>query len=130
MSQACVNSAGFGPHNPVMARLAENRRLTAAGHFQDVRHLNFFLEQSGLQHDPGDALAIVPRQPDAAVDAFLRRIGVPADAHVQIALAEPPANGAAPPAFQVPAFLEQCQYPVNTVSLAGSLTVPTRSALT
>jgi sulfite reductase (NADPH) flavoprotein alpha-component len=94
-------SAGFGPHNPVLARLTENRRLTAPGHFQDVRHLSFDLEQSGLQHEPGDALALVPRQPDAAVAAFLQRVGLPAGAHLRVTLAEAHSHGAEPPAFHV-----------------------------
>lgn len=93
--------AGFGPQNPVMARLAENRRLTAPGHFQEVRHLSFDLQQSGLQYEPGDALAIVPRQPDAAVDAFLERVGLSRDAHVLVGPSETQANGSRRHSFQV-----------------------------
>jgi sulfite reductase (NADPH) flavoprotein alpha-component len=94
-------NAGFGPHNPVLARVVENRRLTAAGHFQDVRHLSFDLEQTGLQHDPGDALALVPRQPDAAVHAFLQCVGLLPDARLRVALAHSAPDDVETPAFQV-----------------------------
>ena len=89
----------------MLARLVENRRLTAADHTQDVRHLAFDLGQSGLRYEPGDALTIVPQQPQAAVDAFLARLGLPAGAHVRVQLSEPPANTTddshVQPSFQV-----------------------------
>jgi len=106
LTDAAHAHAGYGPHKPFMARLIENRRLTALGHFQDVRHLTFDLHDSGLHYEPGDTLAVVPRQPPAAVDTFLKRLGLPPSAHVRVQLAEPPANGAEPPCFQVPAQLQ------------------------
>ena len=88
-------------HQPFLARLTDNRRLTAPSHFQDVRHLAFDLAGSALQYEPGDALAIVPQQPDSAVAAFLERLGLRPSQQVQVQLAEPPPDGAESPSFQV-----------------------------
>lgn len=43
----------YGAWRPYMARLAVNRRLTAASHFQDTRHLELDLEESGISYEPG-----------------------------------------------------------------------------
>ena len=67
-----------------MAPLRSNDRITADDHFQDVRHLVFGTAGSGLEWQPGDALAILPRQPTAAVHALLQRLGLPTSAKVRI----------------------------------------------
>lgn len=67
-SQGARHSAA----RPFFARLLENRRLTAPDHFQDVRHLVIDLAGSGISYLPGDVLAIVPRQPAAAVAAVMQ----------------------------------------------------------
>jgi sulfite reductase alpha subunit-like flavoprotein len=89
--------AGYGPGRPYLARLVANRRVTAEGHFQDTRHLEFDLGDSGLSYEPGDVLAIVPRQPQSAVDEFLRHMGLRAEDRVRIELAETPSQSAALP---------------------------------
>ena len=38
---------------------------------KDVRHLELSLQGSGLAYEPGDALGVWPRNPDALVDAVL-----------------------------------------------------------
>ncbi len=73
-SREALGQGGFGPGRPYFARLLANERVTAEGHFQDVRHLELevpSLEEGGPGYRAGDVLAIVPRQPDAAVEAFL-----------------------------------------------------------
>lgn len=66
-----------------------------------MRHLSFNLQQSGLQYEPGDALAIMPEQPDAAVDAFMQRLGLARDAQVLVALPEVHADDIDRHSFQV-----------------------------
>lgn len=71
-----------------MAPLTCNTRVTSADHFQDTRHLEFDLSGSGIQYAPGDLLTIFPRQPPAAVSAFLLRMNLDPDGWVQIEQAE------------------------------------------
>lgn len=87
-------TAGYGPDRPYMAGVAANRRLTAAAHFQDVRHIELDLGDSGIAYEPGDLLAIMPRQPGAAVRALLQRLGLEPDALVAVCRAGPTVSGA------------------------------------
>jgi len=56
--------------------VVKNRRLTAEDHFQDVRHIELDLGPAGPEYKPGDALALPPQQPPAAVHAFLQLCGL------------------------------------------------------
>ena len=66
----------WGPGHPAVGQVVANRRLTARGHFQDVRHVEVALGPGGPAFQPGDALALPPQQPPQAVHAFLRICGV------------------------------------------------------
>lgn len=46
-------SNGYGPWCPYFARMLRNRRITASSHFQDTRHLELDLGDSGLSYKPG-----------------------------------------------------------------------------
>jgi hypothetical protein len=92
-SAACDGAGGscrYGPRRPYWARLAANRRITAASHFQDVRLVELELGPSSISFQPGDVLALVPRQPMHAVHALLQRCGWDAEAWVRV---EPAARG-------------------------------------
>lgn len=78
----------YSASTPCFARLAVNRRLTGRDHFQDVRHLEFQLGEDGPQFQPGDVLAIMPRQPKPAVEQFLERCGLDPQAWVRVEPAE------------------------------------------
>ena len=86
-------AAPHGPWRPFMAPLLVNRRLTSPGHFQDTRHLEFDLTGSGLTYEPGDALAIFPRVPEADVRAALRRLGLAPGQMLRITAAAGGGNG-------------------------------------
>lgn len=60
------------------ARLLVNRRLTAEGHFQDVRHLEFDVSgvPGGADYRAGDVAWVHPSNDSAAVEAFAAMIGV------------------------------------------------------
>lgn len=79
-----------------MAPLRVNRRLTADGHFQETRHLEFDVRGSGLSYEPGDALAVFPRTPEADVRALLRRLGLRPRQRLRITAAAAAAEGAGP----------------------------------
>ena len=84
-----VIGAAYGLWRPYMAELTCNRRITSAEHFQDTRHIEFALHDSGLSYKPGDLLCIFPRQSPAAIAAFLQRTGLDANSWVCIEAADP-----------------------------------------
>jgi len=71
--------------NPWQAPVLANIRLTARDSSKDVRHIELSLEGAGIHYEPGDALGVVPRNQDAAVDALLERLPFAPDAPVEIA---------------------------------------------
>ena len=79
-----MRRAGWGPHRPYGARLLANTRVTAADHFQDVRHLEFDLGASGLTYEPGDLLAVFPQQRSEVVQQLLTRLHLDGTAYVKI----------------------------------------------
>lgn len=96
------HGAGCGPGRPYLARMLTNHRITAASHFQDVRHIEFELEPGSLAYEPGDLLAVLPQQPPAVVRQLLLRLGLDPQAVVRIQLAEAAAsNGTPPPSAEV-----------------------------
>lgn len=86
-----------------MARLLKNERITAADHFQDTRHIEVDLGDSGLAYQPGDLLAVFPQQSASALRDFLHRTRLDPDEWVRIQPAEP-AAGTHNVAFQVTYF--------------------------
>ncbi len=50
---------------------------------KDVRHIELSLQGSGLHYEPGDALGVRHRNPDALVDSVLQALGLDGDASVQ-----------------------------------------------
>ena len=78
---------------PFAAEVLANQRITGrefrnvgfrkyGGHDKDVRHLELSLAGSGLHYEPGDALGIRHRNPDALVDAVLTATKMDGDALV------------------------------------------------
>ncbi|GLC34942.1 hypothetical protein PLESTM_000256800 [Pleodorina starrii] len=78
----------YGPWRPYLARVAVNRRVTSAEHFQDTRHIELDLGESGLSYEPGDVVAVLPMTADEHVDAFLQRLGWDGEAWVRVEAAE------------------------------------------
>ncbi|KAG1663014.1 hypothetical protein FOA52_016029 [Chlamydomonas sp. UWO 241] len=67
----------YGAWRPFPAHVLRNERLTAPGHFQDVRHIELSLAGSGMEaYEPGDLLNVWPRPCAATVDTFLARMGL------------------------------------------------------
>ncbi|KAF5839539.1 hypothetical protein DUNSADRAFT_512 [Dunaliella salina] len=78
----------YGPWCPYFARMLRNQRITASSHFQDTRHIELDLGDSGLTYEPGDVLAVLPRTPPPAVDALLKRLGLDGSQRVCVEPAE------------------------------------------
>ncbi|GLE06287.1 hypothetical protein PINS_up015534 [Pythium insidiosum] len=70
-----------------MARLVENRRLTAADWTQDVRHLTFALDGSAIEY-PAGAIAVIYPENTHGIDELLAYVGVNGDAVVSITSAD------------------------------------------
>ncbi len=57
-----------GPlHTRVKAELLVNQRLTGRASSKDVRHLEFAFAESAFHYEPGDGIALLPRNPAVAV---------------------------------------------------------------
>jgi sulfite reductase alpha subunit-like flavoprotein len=49
----------------------QNQRMTAKGHWQDVRHVILESKDSALDYEPGDIAVVWPENPKEEVDIFL-----------------------------------------------------------
>jgi sulfite reductase (NADPH) flavoprotein alpha-component len=58
--------------NPVTAEVLANQRIVGRGALREVRHVELAFPGLGNLYKPGDALGIVHRNPDAAIDAVLK----------------------------------------------------------
>lgn len=70
--------------HPLGAIVAENLVLTGRGSTRETRHVELSFPEGALAFDPGDALGVVARNDPALVAAVLDRVGLPADAPVQL----------------------------------------------
>jgi sulfite reductase (NADPH) flavoprotein alpha-component len=62
---------------PIRAEVLANQRITGRGSDKRVHHVEFAVQ--GLAYEPGDALAVVTRNPPAVVDAILELTGLDGD---------------------------------------------------
>lgn len=63
--------AGHDRKRPFAATLLANQRITGRGAAKDVRHVELSLDGAGIQYEPGDALAVLPRNPGLTVQGVL-----------------------------------------------------------
>ena len=75
-------------NTPFEAEIRELINLNGTGSSAETWHAELSLEGSGLAHEPGDALGIVPRNDPALVDEILVVAGLAGDAMAQTALTE------------------------------------------
>lgn len=68
--------------HPFHADVLANQRITAPGSAKDVRHVELSIEGAGWAYEPGDALGVWPRNPDALVEQLLVATGLEGDAVV------------------------------------------------
>ncbi|KAI8089420.1 uncharacterized protein BX664DRAFT_332981 [Halteromyces radiatus] len=54
--------------------LLDNKRITAADHFQDVRHIALYNSSPEFKYDPGDIAVITPQNLPEDVDTFLKQM--------------------------------------------------------
>ena len=68
--------------NPATAELLANQRIVGRGALREVRHVEVSFPGLGNHYKPGDALGIVHRNPDSAIDAVLKATRLDAAASV------------------------------------------------
>lgn len=64
-------ASGYGKSRPFPSPLRDKVLLSGRGSTKEVWHLEFSLASSGLQFEPGDALAVLPTNCPEMVDALL-----------------------------------------------------------
>ncbi|MFT3807125.1 assimilatory sulfite reductase (NADPH) flavoprotein subunit [Arenimonas sp.] len=69
--------------HPFAAQLLANQRITGRGGYRDIRHIELSLEGSGLDYEPGDALAVHANNPPRLVDAVLETLRLDGDTLVE-----------------------------------------------
>lgn len=71
-SAPAPEAAVFGKKNPFPAELTERVLLNGEGSAKETWHYEFSLEGSGLNYQPGDALAVVPQNAPDVVEGLLK----------------------------------------------------------
>ncbi|MFD3838929.1 sulfite reductase flavoprotein subunit alpha [Streptomyces sp. NPDC058642] len=69
----------WNKRTPYPSRLATNRLLSAPHSAKEIRHYEFDLGDSGITYEAGDALAVVPVNDAALVEALLEHLGASGD---------------------------------------------------
>ena len=59
------------PEGSLMCKIKQNRRMTAQGHWQDVRHIILESQNSALDYEAGDIAVVWPENPKEEVEIFL-----------------------------------------------------------
>jgi len=74
----------FGKKNPFPSTVLNNYNLNKEGSQRETHHLEFSLKDSGLKYEAGDALAVVPKNPETQVDEIIAALGFKPTAEVPI----------------------------------------------
>lgn len=82
--RAVESVASFDKHHPFAATVLVNQKITGGTSTKDVRHIELSIEGSGLQYEPGDALAIIAQNPPQLVAEFLDTLQLQADELVRL----------------------------------------------
>jgi len=77
-----VDPAAWSASRPFKAEVLANQRITAEGSGKDVRHIEIDMASSGIDYEPGDALGVVPRNPEPLVEAVLDALHLDGDASI------------------------------------------------
>jgi sulfite reductase alpha subunit-like flavoprotein len=62
---------GTVPSSSFICKVKQNQRMTAPGHWQDVRHIILKSHDPKMDYEPGDVAVIWPKNPQEEVDIFL-----------------------------------------------------------
>ena len=79
-----VKQTEYGKKNPYPAEVIENLLLSGSRSAKETYHIELSLDGSGLQYEPGDVLAVVPRNAEDVVAELLAAGGLDGDAVVDL----------------------------------------------
>jgi sulfite reductase (NADPH) flavoprotein alpha-component len=79
---SAVARSGWTRKNPFTAEVVTNRLLSGEGSDKEIRHFEFALADSGIEYEAGDALAVIPENSPALVDAIAEHFRVSTDTEV------------------------------------------------
>lgn len=65
---------GYSKKNPFPSTILKNINLNSADSQRETYHIEFSLEGSGLEYEVGDALGVMPRNPEVLVDEILANL--------------------------------------------------------
>ncbi len=68
---------------PFAAKVLANQRITGRDSDRDTRHVELFLEGSGLDYEPGDSIGVWPSNPPQLVEEVLRTLRLHGDEPVE-----------------------------------------------
>ncbi|MBT8035980.1 MAG: assimilatory sulfite reductase (NADPH) flavoprotein subunit [Verrucomicrobiae bacterium] len=74
----------YDKKNPFPSEILENQLLSGALSGKETHHVEISLEGSGLTYEPGDVLAVLPRNAEDVVDSILNATGLAADTEVEV----------------------------------------------
>ena len=74
----------YDKKNPFPAEVLDNQLLSGDCSAKETIHVELSLEGSGFQYEPGDVLAVIPRNAKDVVDSILATSGLDADAEVEV----------------------------------------------
>lgn len=81
---ASAPAIAFDKKNPYPAEVLENIVLSGDYSAKETIHVEFSLEGSGFQYEPGDVLCVIPQNAESTVTALLAAIKVNASAEVEL----------------------------------------------
>jgi sulfite reductase (NADPH) flavoprotein alpha-component len=84
VAPAPLSEVLFDKRNPFPAEVLANLVLNGDRSEKETRHLELSLEGSGMSYLPGDALAVVPLNPDDAVEAVLKASGLTGSEEIEV----------------------------------------------
>lgn len=70
----------YSKQRPFTAEILARQSITGRGSSKNVQHIELDLEGSGLRYEPGDSLAVLPRNPARIVEQLADATGVDAEA--------------------------------------------------
>jgi sulfite reductase (NADPH) flavoprotein alpha-component len=74
----------YDKNRPFPADVLVNQKITGRESSKDVRHIELSLEGSGLRYEPGDALAVIVRNPPELVRQLVGQLGLDAKTQVDM----------------------------------------------
>ena len=77
-----IEATTWSASKPFKAEVLANQRITADDSHKDVRNIEIDLAGSGFDYEPGDALAVVPRNPESLVEMVLEALQLDGDAAI------------------------------------------------